>query len=484
MTLRFPVAPMTATLGSLPPERDDEHWAYEVKWDGYRTIAFVDGRVLRLQSRRLLDVTAKYPEIGGLPGAVHAAQAVLDGELVCFDDQGRPSFEAIQRHDSQAVLHVFDVLSVDGNDTVTLPYERRRALLGELVEPAQNWVVPAHRVGDGAALLAATAANGLEGVMAKRLGSPYLVGKRTTNWRKIKNRIRAELTIGGFTAGSGNRAGSFGALLVGRPAADGTLQFAGGVGTGFDQATLEDLRGRLLALRSDECPFHPAPPREYRARGDVGAPRAARHRGADRVHERRPRPPGELHRARRRHERECSACGRRGERVRVADRRVPVRAGVWRAGLRGEVDVHEPEALAEPPRPLEVVQQRPGVVAADVDPVGEGQGELAQVGVEERDAADVRARPVDDRVVVGRAVLGDDDRRQRSAVVGAQPLQQPPDPLRGDRPLLAGDLAGRAGRACRGRGDVGRRPPRACRSPAPRRRGPRPRPQRPRPPLR
>ncbi len=123
--------------------------------------------------------------------------------------------------------------------------------------------MPAHRIGDGAALVAATAERGLEGVMAKRLGSTYTPGKRTKEWRKIKNRIRAEVVIGGFSAGSGNRTGSFGALLVGRPGDDGRLQFAGGVGTGFNQATLDDLRRRLRALTTTDCPFDPRPPREY-----------------------------------------------------------------------------------------------------------------------------------------------------------------------------------------------------------------------------
>lgn len=261
--LRFPVAPMNATLGSLPSEADDSHWAYEIKWDGYRTIAFVEDGTLRLQSRRPLDVTAKYPEVADLPGAVNAGRAVLDGEIVCFDDTGRPSFEALQRHDTQAVYHVFDVLSVDTTDTIGLPYERRRELLAGLVEPGSNWLVPAHRIGDGAALLQATSDRGMEGVMAKRLGSTYIPGKRTKEWRKIKNRIRAEVVIGGYSPGTGNRERTFGALLVGRRADDGRLAFAGGVGTGFDQATLEMLRSRLRALRTDTCPFDPPPPREY-----------------------------------------------------------------------------------------------------------------------------------------------------------------------------------------------------------------------------
>jgi bifunctional non-homologous end joining protein LigD len=261
--LRFPVEPMNATLGSLPSEADDDGWAYEIKWDGYRTLAFVEDGALRLQSRRLLDVTVKYPEIAGLPQAVNAARAVLDGEIVCFDETGRPSFEALQRHETQAVFHVFDVLSVDGTDTIALPYEQRRALLVDVVEPDANWLVPAHRIGDGAALLAATAQRGLEGVMAKRLGSTYTPGKRTKEWRKIKNRIRAEVVIGGYTAGSGNREGTFGALLVGRPGDDGRLAFAGGVGTGFNQATLDMLRAELRSRRTQTCPFDPPPPRMY-----------------------------------------------------------------------------------------------------------------------------------------------------------------------------------------------------------------------------
>ncbi|MCU1503114.1 MAG: hypothetical protein JWM12_2468 [Ilumatobacteraceae bacterium] len=263
MTLCFPVEPMSATLGSLPAAADDDNWAYEIKWDGYRTIAFVEAGALRLQSRRLLDVTAKYPELGGLAASVNARRAVLDGEVVCFDETGRPSFEALQRHDTQAVFHIFDVLSIDDSDTIGLPYEQRRDLVSGVVEAGSNWLVPAHRIGDGAALVAATLERGLEGVMAKRLGSTYQIGKRTPNWRKIKNRRRVELIVGGFTAGGGNRAGSFGALLVGQPE-DGKLHFAGGVGTGFNQQTLEMLRTRLLALRTDECPFDPPPPREYR----------------------------------------------------------------------------------------------------------------------------------------------------------------------------------------------------------------------------
>jgi bifunctional non-homologous end joining protein LigD len=188
---------------------------------------------------------------------------VLDGELVVLDDDGRPRFDLVQRHERPAAFFAFDVLMVDGHDTIDLAYEDRRRLLDQLVEPGDHWAVPPQHIGDGEALLAATDAQGLEGVMAKRLGSTYRPGTRSTDWLKIKHRRRVEVAIGGFTAGAGNRASTFGSLLVGRRADDGSLGFAGGVGTGFDQRTLEVLRRRLDDLRADECPF-PHVPAAYR----------------------------------------------------------------------------------------------------------------------------------------------------------------------------------------------------------------------------
>ena len=261
MTLSFPVVPMRATLGTLPAE--DSGWAYEVKWDGYRTLAFVeDGRV-RLQSSNLHDVTAKYPEMAPLVDGISVRRALLDGELVVLDDEGRPRFELIQRHEREAALYVFDVLSIDDHDTIALPYEERRRLVSDVLEPGPNWAVPAHRVGDGAALLDATVAQELEGVMAKRLGTSYRPGARSKDWRKVKNRRRAEVVIGGYTSGTGNRTSSFGALLVGRWV-DGVLAFSGGVGTGFTQRRLDELGARLRQLRTEICPFDPPPPTAYR----------------------------------------------------------------------------------------------------------------------------------------------------------------------------------------------------------------------------
>jgi bifunctional non-homologous end joining protein LigD len=252
---------MKAGIGLLP--HDDERWAYEIKWDGYRTLAFVDHGRVRLQSSRLNDVTAGYPELAGLPEGVHAETAILDAELVVLDADGRPQFNLVQRHAGPAVLFLFDVLRIGEHDTIELPYEHRRQLLEQVVEPGDHWSVPGYRIGEGAALLDATDAQGLEGVMAKRLGSTYVPGKRSTNWRKVKNRRRVEVVIGGFTTGEGNRSGAFGALLVGQWDGD-RLAFAGGVGTGFDQQRLTSLGARLRDLAVRECPFDPPPPTAYR----------------------------------------------------------------------------------------------------------------------------------------------------------------------------------------------------------------------------
>jgi bifunctional non-homologous end joining protein LigD len=266
MPLSFPVQPMKATLATLPPSSEDDRWAYEIKWDGYRTLAFVEPGRLRLQSSSGRDVTAQYPELSELATGVHSGTAILDGELVVPGADGVPRFELIQRHTTPAVLYVFDVLRIDDHDTISLGYLNRRRLLAELVEPGAHWLVPGHRVGGGTELLEATQAQELEGVMAKRLDSPYQPGTRTPNWRKVKNRRRVDVVVGGFTVGEGNRAGTFGSLLVGLPDADtpGRLRFAGGVGTGFNQATLAALRTELDGLATNDCPFDPPPPPAYR----------------------------------------------------------------------------------------------------------------------------------------------------------------------------------------------------------------------------
>lgn len=268
------LAPMRAVAGPLPG--DDAAWGYEVKWDGMRVVANVDDRV-RLTSANRIDVTPRFPELHGLADHLAGHRAVLDGEVVAFDAQGRSSFPTLQARihvsDAQRVARlrtevpvqyvIFDLLHLDGHPTLDLPYVDRRRLLTALVEPAANWTVPAHQVGDGAALFDAATERGLEGVMAKRLDSPYRPGRRSSTWRKCKVRRRQEVVIGGWSTGDGGRAASLGSLLVGVRDPDrsgGPLRYAGGVGTGFTDSLLVDLRARLGTLATDDCPFSPLPP--------------------------------------------------------------------------------------------------------------------------------------------------------------------------------------------------------------------------------
>jgi bifunctional non-homologous end joining protein LigD len=253
---RSGIVPMKAVTGELP--RDDG-WAYEIKWDGYRAIAFVENGKVRLQSANLLDFTPRWPELAGLAADVHARQAVLDGEVMTIGSDGVPRFELLQRGELPVTYVVFDVLSVDGHDTTGLSYDERHRLLESLVDNGPHWLVTVS-TDDGEALLAAAKERGLEGVMAKRRGSTYQIGKRSPAWRKVKVRREQELVIGGWTPGTGKRSDTFGAILVGYYE-DGRLRYGGGVGTGFDRRSLKQLLARFDELATDECPFDPPPPR-------------------------------------------------------------------------------------------------------------------------------------------------------------------------------------------------------------------------------
>jgi bifunctional non-homologous end joining protein LigD len=261
------IEPMLARTGPLPP--DDGRWGYEVKWDGIRAIGYADGGRLKLLSRNNNDVTGRYPELRELGRALGSRQAVLDGEIVAFGPDGKPSFQVLQSRmhvvsDAAqrrlAAQHpvayvIFDVLFLDGHSLMDLPYERRREALAALELSGPNWQTPAHRVGDGAALLEATRAQGLEGVIAKRLDCPYVPGRRSQGWVKVKNIRRTDVVIGGWLGGEGGRRGRLGALVVGYHDEDGALRYAGRVGSGFDDRELDRL-GRILGERGrDTSPF-------------------------------------------------------------------------------------------------------------------------------------------------------------------------------------------------------------------------------------
>jgi bifunctional non-homologous end joining protein LigD len=268
------IEPMLAKTGPLP--RDDHRWAYEIKWDGVRAIGYVDGGRLRLASRNGRDVTSRYPELRELGRALAGHEAVLDGEVVAFDAEGRPSFQRLQGRmhltsdhvvrrlaQSEPVAYVvFDLLWLDGHSLLALPYSERRERLLALGLSGPTWQTPASHVGDGAAMLEASRARGLEGIIAKRLDSPYTAGRRPGTWVKVKNVRATEVVIGGWLEGEGRRSGRLGALVVGYYE-DGALRYAGRVGTGFDEAELNRLGGLLAPLARADSPFEGRqPPRE------------------------------------------------------------------------------------------------------------------------------------------------------------------------------------------------------------------------------
>jgi bifunctional non-homologous end joining protein LigD len=275
------LVPMFARLSKLPA--DDCGWAVEVKWDGVRAIAYCQPGRLGLQTRNLNVVTAQYPEVRRLSRQLGARDAVLDGELLAFDEDGRPSFERLQQRmhlTSDAVVRrrmetypvvyvIFDVLYLDGRDLTQEPYTRRREILESLNLEGEAWQTPGHSVDHAKELLAASKEQGLEGVILKRLDSVYAPGKRTGAWLKVKNVSRQEMVIGGWTPGEGRRSNQLGALLVcyfesqaGKP----VLRYGGKVGTGFTDQDLAALATRLAPLERRTSPFGagPAPPKNAR----------------------------------------------------------------------------------------------------------------------------------------------------------------------------------------------------------------------------
>jgi len=269
------VLPMLARAGELPP--DDDRWAYEVKWDGVRAICFSEPGRMRFVTRNGNDVTARYPELASLSRALSMHRAILDGEVVAFDEDNKPSFAALQgrmhltrdaqvRRLAQAnpvSYMIFDLLWLDGHSLMGRSYVQRRAALAELGLDGDRFTTPEHVVGHGAAFLAATREQGLEGVVAKRLDSGYEPGRRSGSWRKIKNVGRQEFVIGGWIPGEGRRKRSIGALLLGVNEDDGTLRAVGRAGTGFTDAELDRLAGLLAPLERPASPFvgGPTPPR-------------------------------------------------------------------------------------------------------------------------------------------------------------------------------------------------------------------------------
>ena len=301
------IEPMLATLSTLPA--DEKNWAFEYKWDGIRALLFWDGSRLRLESRNLLDITSRYPEFRDLGSKLGKSAVVLDGEIVALDAQGRPSFPLLQRRmhlsservervarEVPAWYYVFDILYAGGRPVLDKPYaERRRLLEGLGLRHPKVRVPPRFKgsPGEGRIILRSAKANGLEGVVAKRLDSRYEPGLRTPAWRKVKVVKAQEFVIGGWvperdlvTGGSRSRdaqamrdglAGStpsrpakqwrdgherVGSLAVGICEKGLGLKYVGNVGTGFNDATHRLLVERLRRLERKVSPFAGGLPRK------------------------------------------------------------------------------------------------------------------------------------------------------------------------------------------------------------------------------
>jgi len=268
------VEPMLATAGELPA---GDGWAYEVKWDGVRAIASCDRGTVIVRSRNLRDISATFPELRELGPALGEHRAVLDGEILTLDATGTPDFGAlVQRvrttkparsrelaRSAPAIYAIFDLLWLDGHSLMDEPYSERRKRLTELGLGSAHINVPESYESDGAGLLAATAERGLEGVVAKRLSSPYVPGRRSRDWVKVKSVHRQEFVVGGWLQQRGTAGERIGALLLGVHDAAGDLRYVGRVGSGLSQETSDELAGLLEPV--DRSPFSSGrPPKDAR----------------------------------------------------------------------------------------------------------------------------------------------------------------------------------------------------------------------------
>lgn len=262
---------MKAVVDSIPA--DGTGWVYEVKWDGMRAVAVSNSETVQAASANLLDITPRFPELASVTAATGGRSVALDGELVCLDETGRPSFSTLQQRIQTSkpakaaelarrlpvIYMVFDILHLDGFDLTPVDFAHRRILLADVLDETGPVRLSQMHTDGGAELLEACRQNGLEGVMAKRVDAPYEPGKRSAHWRKVKVRRRQEFVVGGWTDGQGGRSGRLGSLIVGYHDPSGALRCAGRVGSGLTQAETDRLARVLGPLRRDSPPFDPAP---------------------------------------------------------------------------------------------------------------------------------------------------------------------------------------------------------------------------------
>jgi bifunctional non-homologous end joining protein LigD len=275
------IGPMAATLATRAFSDDD--WLFEIKWDGYRVEAVVRDGAVKLWTRSLKDGETYFPNLLSPPSWIEAREAIVDGEVVALDEDGRPDFSLLQERISERrtgtkaerassgplVYQAFDLLYLDGRSLLKVPLEDRKRLLRSVLRESNRVRYASHVVGEGEAFMAAAASQGLEGIVAKLRRSRYEPGRRTPAWLKLKVRPEQELVVGGWTPGEGN-ARDLGAVAVG-VYEDGKLRFCGKVGSGFTGATRKRLLALMEPLVVEKPAFDPPPPKDWRGRwgGDL-----------------------------------------------------------------------------------------------------------------------------------------------------------------------------------------------------------------------
>jgi len=260
------IHPMLATSVDKPFDGPD--WLFEIKWDGYRAVAFIEDGKFRLVSRNQNELTQRYPELKDLPRSVKAKTAILDGEVVALDKEGRASFSLMQQRtgfrphgrsraanaDVPVLYYAFDLLYLDGYDLRKLPLVDRKKQLASILITGDHLRFSDHYEKQGKALFAMASAKGLEGILAKKRDSIY-VERRSSEWLKIKITHRLECVVGGYTEPEGSRA-HFGSIVLGLYDKQGRLIHVGQAGSGFDQKSLDEVWKLLKKRETRKNPFY------------------------------------------------------------------------------------------------------------------------------------------------------------------------------------------------------------------------------------
>ncbi|HEX6759784.1 MAG TPA: ATP-dependent DNA ligase [Propionibacteriaceae bacterium] len=273
------VEPMLTTLTDAAHFGDESGWAFEMKWDGVRTTAYLAGGRVKLLSRKGRDDTQAYFDVADALSTIKVERAILDGEVVVIDAAGRPNFGLLQHRINltkpgdieraartyPAQLMLFDILELNGQSLIKKTYQERRKILGNLIpaEAGSRIQVPPIFEGDLRAALETADQLRLEGVVAKRRTSIYQPGRRTHTWLKIKLHRAQEVVIGGWRPGQGRRGGGVGSLLMGVPT-DAGLHYVGRVGSGFNDRQLDDIQAKLEKLGRKTSPFIDVPREDAR----------------------------------------------------------------------------------------------------------------------------------------------------------------------------------------------------------------------------